>query len=56
MPLINAHAVVSSKARILNFGLSFHLHPYFVYASICPDSPEPSMLVYARDKFITIAF
>ena len=33
MPLINAHAVVSSGARGLNFGLSLHLHPYFVYAS-----------------------
>ena len=25
---------VSSKAKDLNFGLSLHLHPYFVYARI----------------------
>ena len=24
---------ISSKGRGLNFGLSLHLHPYFVYAS-----------------------
>ena len=33
MPLINTHADVSSEARGLNFSLSFHLHPYNVYAS-----------------------
>ena len=32
-PPLNAHAVVSSGARGLNFGLSIHPHPYFVYAS-----------------------
>ena len=30
MPLVNTHADVSSEARGLNFGLSLHLHPYFV--------------------------
>ena len=33
MPLVNTHADVSSEARDLNFGLSSHLHPYFVYVS-----------------------
>ena len=32
-PPINANADISSKARCFNFGLSLHLHPYFVYAS-----------------------
>ena len=32
-PHLNAHAEVSSGARGLNFVLSLHLHPYFVYAS-----------------------
>ena len=32
MPLINAHANVSSRVRGLIFGRS-HLHPYFVYVS-----------------------
>ena len=31
--LINIYADVSSDANGLNFGLSIHLHPYFVYAS-----------------------
>ena len=31
--LINAHADIFSIARSLNFGLSLHLHPFFVYAS-----------------------
>ena len=30
MPIINAHADISSEARGLNFGLSLYLHPYFV--------------------------
>ena len=33
MPLINAHADATREARGLKFGLSLHLHPYFVYAS-----------------------
>ena len=35
MPLINATADVSNKARGLNFGLGDHLHriPYFMYAN-----------------------
>ena len=41
MSLINANADVSSEARDLNFDLSFHLHPYFVYAS-SEDSGEPA--------------
>ena len=31
--LINTNAVEANKARGLNFGMGFHLHPYFVYAS-----------------------
>ena len=31
MPVINAHAGVSSWTRCLNFGLSLYLSPYFVY-------------------------
>ena len=30
---LNAHTGVSGGARGLNFGFSFHLDPYFVYAS-----------------------
>ena len=38
---INAHA----GARGLKVRLSLQLHPkYFVYASICADSPKPSLL------------
>ena len=33
MPLINALADISSKARCINFDLSLRLPPYFVYAS-----------------------
>ena len=33
MPLINTYAGVSREARGLNFVLSFHLHPFFVYVS-----------------------
>ena len=52
MPLINAHADVSNGERGLDFGLSLHLHPFFVYVSskaltslhICADSPDPSLL------------
>ena len=51
-PTINTHADVSSGTRGLNFCLSLHLYPYFVYASslcsgvmhICSDSPESSTL------------
>ena len=32
-PRLNDHADISSGARGLNFGLSLHLHPEFVYAS-----------------------
>ena len=31
--LIKAHADISSKVRDLNFSLSLHLHPNFMYAS-----------------------
>ena len=52
MPLINAITDVSCKARYLNFGLNFHLYPYFVHMSSegsgepvhNADSPEPSLL------------
>ena len=33
IPLINADTDISSKVRGLNFGLSLHLHPYFLNAS-----------------------
>ena len=32
-PPINPHAEISSGARILNFALSLHLHPYSLYTS-----------------------
>ena len=43
------------EARGLNFGLSLHVHPYFVYVSSggcgesvqCTDSPEPPLLADA---------
>ena len=54
-PSLNALADLSSRARSLNFGLGFHLHPYLVYASnkgsgepaqicICAGSPEPLLI------------
>ena len=33
MPLIYVHAGTSTKARVINSGLSLHLHPYIVYVS-----------------------
>ena len=33
MPLMNVHTALPSKARVLKFGLNFHLYLYFVYAS-----------------------
>ena len=33
MPLINIYADISSKASSLNFGLSHHLHLYYVHVS-----------------------
>ena len=44
--LINIYADVSSDARGLNFGLSIHLQPYFVYASN-EGLPEPLLLADA---------
>ena len=53
LPPTNVHLSVSKRARGLNFGLSIHLHLYFVYMPaakslaslhICADSPEPSLL------------
>ena len=32
-PILNTHADISYGARGLNYGLSLHLHPYFVRAS-----------------------
>ena len=43
-PLANARADVYSEARGLNFSLSLHLHPYFVYASREGSAEEPSLL------------
>ena len=31
--VVNGNGDVLSQSRGLHFGLSFHLHPYFVYAS-----------------------
>ena len=61
MPLINAIADVSSKARDLNFSLSLHLYPYFVHVSSEHSgepahnaySPKPSLLAYAIQKEIS---
>ena len=33
MPPLNIHTAVSRKARGLNFGMSLHLHPFFVNVS-----------------------
>ena len=44
IPLISAHIDVPSEPRILIFGLSLHLHPYFMSASRCADLPEPTLL------------
>ena len=32
-PSITSHSAISSRERSLNFSLSLHLHPYFVYAN-----------------------
>ena len=39
MPLMNAHTDISSEVGGSKFGLSLHIHPYFVYAS-SEDSAE----------------
>ena len=44
----NAIAEVASGARGLNFGLSIHLHPYFVYRS-----SEPLLLADGISKEIS---
>ena len=31
-PTLNIHSELSSEARNINFGLSFHLYPYYEYA------------------------
>ena len=43
VPLINAHADISSEARGVSVGLNLHLYAHFVYAS-SDDSQEPSLL------------
>ena len=30
---LSSHSDISSRVRELNFGLSFHLHPHFVYVN-----------------------
>ena len=58
MPLINAHAYVhahaeiSSKARVLNFGMCIHLYPYFVFAS--SKGSGKSVHVHILTKFLLI--
>ena len=39
-PPLNSHSDISSRFRELNFGLSCHLHPYFVYVNskVNPDT------------------
>ena len=46
-PPSNTHAYISSGAKGLNFGLSLHLHPYFVYAS-SKSSSESAHFVQAH--------
>ena len=61
MPLINAHAVISSKARGLNFGLCLHLHLHFEHESRegfgesahIADSPEPLLLTNVTSIIIS---
>ena len=43
-PVVIVHADVFSKARGLNFSLSFHLHSYFVYASREGSNKSESLL------------
>ena len=61
MSLINTNAYVFRGARGLIFGLSLHLHSYFMYASskgagmlvyICAGTPEPSLLDNAISTII----
>ena len=47
MPLINAIADVSGEARDLNFCLSLHLHPCFVYASTEDSGEYAHMQIHA---------
>ena len=54
-PPINAHVDIFRRARGLNFGLSLHLHPYFVYAvsEDCgegADSPKHWLLNIAKGE------
>ena len=47
---------VFSKARDRKFGLSLHLHPYFVYVSSeGPGEPEHSMLANAISTKVSCA-
>ena len=43
---LNALADVSSRAKGLNFGLSFHLHLYFVHSS--SDALEVSLSIFVQ--------
>ena len=53
--ILTMHAQISSGDRSLNFDLTLHLHPYFVYVSskgskrlfVCAVASKPSLLVYA---------
>ena len=55
-----AHTDVSSKIKGLQFGLSLHLHPYFVYGSSegsdeSAHMPETSLLAYVISAKISYA-
>ena len=51
MPLMDAHADISSKAGGLHFGLNLHLHPYYVFASRegCGETENTHLIEYSRD-------
>ena len=51
MPLMDAHAGISSKAGGLHYGLNLHLHPYYVYASRegCGETENTHLIEYSRD-------
>ena len=49
---VHAHAEVSSKARVLNFGMCIHVCPYFVFAS--NKGSGKSVHVHILTKFLLI--
>ena len=59
IPLTNAHADVSSKARCIDFGLSLHLNPYFEYlrnkgsdeCALLADAKSTKLLITGTNLF-----